>query len=100
MPDSERIRSVESRTRLQHNRNEREVISKRIRAGIPRALKRWGGKKLGQRYRLTKEKLVAAQDLLAAGKKKAAIARQLGVSRSSIYRAADILDGGRVAESA
>jgi DNA invertase Pin-like site-specific DNA recombinase len=73
---------------------EREVISDRIRSGIVRARakgKRWGGKKAGQRYRLTKEKLAAARDLLAAGKRKAAIARQLGLSRSSVYRAAEIL---------
>ena len=75
---------------------EREVISERIRAGIGRARakgKRWGGKRPGQRHRLTKEKLLAVRDLLSAGKKKAAIARQLGVSRSSIYRAAEILSG-------
>src|SRR5262249_13536468 len=73
---------------------EREVISERIRAGIARARakgKRWGGKKPGQRYRLTKEKIATVSDLLSAGKKKAAIARQLGVSRSSVYRAAEIL---------
>lgn len=77
---------------------EREVISERIRAGIAKAKaegKRWGGKKAGQRYRLTDEKLAAARDLLAAGKKKAAVARQLGVSRSSIYRAAAILAEGQ-----
>ncbi|HEV8700953.1 MAG TPA: recombinase family protein [Candidatus Polarisedimenticolia bacterium] len=73
---------------------EREVISERIRAGIAQARakgKRWGGKKRGQRHRLTKEKPAAVQDLLTAGKKKAAIARQLGVSRSSIYRGMRIL---------
>lgn len=68
---------------------EHEVISERIHAGIARAKaagKRWGGKKLGQRSKLTKEKLGALNDLLAAGKNKAAIARQLGISRSTIYR--------------
>jgi DNA invertase Pin-like site-specific DNA recombinase len=73
---------------------EHEVTSERIRAGIVRARnkgKRWGGKKPGQRYRLTDEKLAAMKDLLAAGKKKAAIARQLGVSRSSVYRATAVL---------
>lgn len=69
---------------------EREVISERIRAGIARAKadgKRWGGKKLGERSKLTREKVSAIRDLLAAGKKKAAVARQLGVSRASVYRA-------------
>lgn len=69
---------------------EREVISERIRAGIRTAKaagKRWGGKKRGQRHKLTPEKLSALKDLAAAGTKKTAIARQLGVSRSSVYRA-------------
>ncbi len=73
---------------------EREVISERILAGITKAKaqgKRWGGKKPGQRYRLTREKLGALRDLLASGKKKAVIARQLGISRSSVYRAAGLL---------
>lgn len=68
---------------------EREVISERIRAGIARAKadgKRWGGKKVGQRHKLTPEKLRALHGLLATGTKKAAIARQLGISRSSLYR--------------
>jgi DNA invertase Pin-like site-specific DNA recombinase len=69
---------------------EREVISERIRAGVKRAKKegkRWGGKKIGDRYRLTDEKVNALKRLLAAGTAKAAIARQLGVSESTVYRA-------------
>lgn len=69
---------------------EREVISDRIRAGIARAKaqgKKWGGRKKGDRYKLSAEKLDAMKELLAAGKKKAAIARQLGISRASVYRA-------------
>lgn len=69
---------------------EREVISDRIRAGIARAKaqgKKWGGRTAGDRYKLSKEKLAAMKELLAAGTKKAAIARQLGISRASIYRA-------------
>ena len=67
----------------------REVISDRIRAGIARAKaqgKKWGGRKKGDRYKLSAEKLDAMKELLAAGKKKAAIARQLGISRATIYR--------------
>jgi len=72
---------------------EREVISERIRAGIARAKaagKKWGGKKEGARYRLTPEKLRALRQLLDAGTKKAAIARQLGISEATVYRAAEI----------
>jgi DNA invertase Pin-like site-specific DNA recombinase len=69
---------------------EREVISERIRAGIAKAKasgKRWGGKKPGNPYKLTPEKLKAMHELLRAGHKKAAVARQLGISRASVYRA-------------
>lgn len=69
---------------------EREVISDRIRAGIARAKaqgKKWGGRKKGDRYKLSAEKLDAMNELVAAGKKKAVIARQLGISRASVYRA-------------
>jgi DNA invertase Pin-like site-specific DNA recombinase len=69
---------------------EREVISERIRAGVKRAQKegkRWGGKKIGDRYRLTDEKVNALKRLVSAGTPKAAIARQLGVSESTVYRA-------------
>ena len=75
---------------------EREIIGERITAGVRRAKaagKRWGGRKEGNRYKLTDEKLEAVRGLLAAGKKKAAIARQLGISRNSVYRAAAILKG-------
>lgn len=73
---------------------EREVISERIKAGTARAHaagKRWGGKKPGQRYRLTSEKLKALRGLLAAGTKKAAIARQLGIGEATVYRAVKLL---------
>jgi DNA invertase Pin-like site-specific DNA recombinase len=69
---------------------EREVISERVRAGIRRAKaagKKWGGRKKGARYKLSKEKLGALKELLAAGTRKAAVARQLGISRASVYRA-------------
>ncbi len=72
---------------------EREVISERIRAGVAKAKaegKRWGGRKPGQRTRLTDEKLSAMQALLGSGAKKAAIARQLGISERSVYRAIEL----------
>jgi len=69
---------------------EREVISERVRAGIARAKaegKRWGGRKLGQRTRLTDKKLRSIAALLGTRTKKAEIARQLGISERSVYRA-------------
>ncbi len=69
---------------------EREVISERIRAGIAKAKadgKRWGGRKLGQRTRLTEKKVHSIHVLLANGATKAEIARQLGISERSVYRA-------------
>ena len=73
---------------------EREVISERIRAGQERARadgKTWGGRKPGERTTLTDEKLRAIRNLLDDGMKKTAIARQLGISRASLYRAISIL---------
>ncbi len=73
---------------------EREVLSERIRAGIGRAKaegKRWGGRKHGVRPKLTTERLCAIRVLLAAGTKKTEIARQLGISRSSVYEAIRLL---------
>ena len=70
---------------------------RRITAGVRRAKaagKRWGGRKEGDRYKLTDEKLEAVRELLAAGKKKAAIARQLGISRNSVYRAIEAIGKG------
>jgi DNA invertase Pin-like site-specific DNA recombinase len=69
---------------------EREILGERIRAGVKRAQKegkRWGGKKVGDRYRLTDEKVSALKRLVSAGTSKAAIARQLGLSESTVYRA-------------
>ena len=76
---------------------EREIISERITAGVKRAKaagKQWGGKKKGERSKLTDEKLRAVRELLAAGSRKAAIARQVGISRSSVYRAIEVLGKG------
>ncbi len=72
---------------------EREVISERIRAGVVRAKKKgkkWGGRKKGYRTLLTREKLKAVRALLKSGAKKAAVARQLGISERSVYRALEL----------
>ena len=68
---------------------EREVISERIRAGVRSAKaqgKRWGGKKKGQRWKLTPEKQRTIKTLLQAGEKKTTIARQLGLSPKTVGR--------------
>lgn len=73
---------------------EREVISDRIRAGIAKAKangKRWGGRSPGLRPILTPERLQVIQTLLAGGTSRAEIARQLGISRSSVYEAIRLL---------
>jgi DNA invertase Pin-like site-specific DNA recombinase len=73
---------------------EREVISERVKAGIRRAKaagKTWGGRKPGDRYKLTPEKLNALSALMTSGATKTAAARQLGISRASVYRAIDNL---------
>jgi hypothetical protein len=46
----------------------------------------------GYRTRLTPEKLNAMRLLLQSGTPKAAVARQLGVSERSVYRAAELLN--------
>lgn len=73
---------------------EREVISERIQAGISRAKaegKRWGGRKQGHRTRLTDSRLAAIRALLIAKTSKAEIARHLGISERSVYRAIALL---------
>ena len=73
---------------------ERELISERIRAGIKKARaegKTWGGKKPGARSKLTKQRLSSIRALLAVGTSKAEIARQLGLDRSTVYQAINLL---------
>lgn len=73
---------------------EREVISERVRAGIFAAKaqgKRWGGRKLGNRPTLTPARLKVIRTLLDAGTTKVEIARQLGISRSSVYESLGII---------
>lgn len=67
---------------------EREVISERIRAGISAAKaqgKRWGGRRPGLRPTLTPARVRAIEALVAAGTTKTEIARQLRISRSTVY---------------
>ena len=77
---------------------EHEVISERVRAGIAKAKsegKHWGGRKASQRTRLTPKKLNAVSKLLRDDdSSKAEIARQLGISERSVYRAVQVLKSG------
>lgn len=69
---------------------EREVISERIRAGIAKARsagKKWGGRQRGYRPQLSPARVQAIRALSSAGTSKCEIARQLRVSRSSVYEA-------------
>ena len=73
---------------------EREVLSERIKAGISKAKaagKHWGGRTAGHRTRLTPERLRSIGALLAAGKQKAQIARELGISERSVYRGIELV---------
>lgn len=47
----------------------------------------WGGRKPGTRITLTKEKERLVRKLAKEGEKKAVIARQVGLSRKSVYKA-------------
>ena len=74
---------------------EREVLSERIRAGIAKARasgKRWGGRKPGVRPKLTESRLKSIKVLIRAKTPKAEVARQLGLSRSTVYEAVKLLD--------
>ena len=69
---------------------EREVISERVRAGISRAKaegKTWGGRKPGNRPRLTPVAVRAIQAMLEAKVSKVDIARELHIDRSTVYQA-------------
>lgn len=81
---------------------EREVISERVRAGIARAKasgKRWGGRKHGVRPKLSAKRLQSIQALLEAGTSKSEIARQLQLSRSTVYEAIRLLEPSRKGQS-
>ena len=69
---------------------ETEVRKERRLAGIAKAKaegKRWGGRKPGTRIRLPVEKEALIRQLHAEGKAVAAIARLVGLSRKSVYKA-------------
>ena len=69
---------------------ETEVRKERQMAGIAAAKesgKKWGGRKVGTRITLTKEKELLCQKLKSEGETVAAISRNLGVSRKTVYQA-------------
>jgi DNA invertase Pin-like site-specific DNA recombinase len=69
---------------------ETEVRRERQHAGIAKAKaegKRWGGRKVGTRISLTMEKEALIRQLHAQGQAIAAIARLVGLSRKSVYKA-------------
>jgi DNA invertase Pin-like site-specific DNA recombinase len=69
---------------------ETEVRKERQLAGIARAKaegKTWGGRRPGTRVRLTAEKDALIRQLHAEGKAIAAIARLVGLTRKTIYKA-------------
>jgi DNA invertase Pin-like site-specific DNA recombinase len=69
---------------------ETEVRNERQLAGIAKAKsegKKWGGRKPGTRVRLTTEKEALIRQLHGEGKPVAAIARMVGLTRKTVYRA-------------
>ncbi|MCI0702170.1 MAG: recombinase family protein [Planctomycetia bacterium] len=69
---------------------ETEVRKERQLAGIAKAKtegKRWGGRKTGTRVRLTEEKEDVIRQLHSEGKSVASIARTVGLTRKTVYRA-------------
>lgn len=74
---------------------ETEVRRERQLSGIAKAKadgKKWGGRKVGQRIRLTEEKEQIIHELYAQGKPIAVIARTVGLSRKSVYKACERKD--------
>lgn len=64
---------------------EREVLVERTRSGLEAA--RLRGRVGGRPVRVSPEQLTAARTLVAGGQSMVAVARALGVARSSLYRA-------------
>lgn len=72
---------------------ETEVRKERQLAGIAKAKaegKKWGGRKPGTRIKLSVEKEALIRQLYAEGKAIAAIARLVGLSRKSVYKALEM----------
>ena len=68
---------------------ETEVRRERQLAGIEKARqdgKRWGGRKVGTRVRLTLEKETLVKQLHGQGQSVASIARLVGLTRKTVYR--------------
>lgn len=71
---------------------ETEVRKERQLAGIAKAKeegRRWGGRKAGTRIKLTEEKERLIHQLHGEGKPVASIARLVGLTRKTVYRALD-----------
>ena len=69
---------------------ETEVRKERQLAGIAKAKsegKTWGGRRTGTRVRLTEEKEALVRQLHAESKPVAAIARMVGLTRRTVYKA-------------
>lgn len=69
---------------------ETEVRKERQLAGIAKAKsegKTWGGRRTGTRVRLTEEKEAVIRQLHEQGKPVASIARTVGLTRKTVYRA-------------
>ena len=75
---------------------ENEIRGERISAGIKKAQsqgKAWGGRQEGTATKLTPKVLKSLRGMLRAGNTKAEIARQLGMSRDTLYRGIAQLGG-------
>ena len=68
---------------------ERDMLSQRIRDGIAAAKRNApdGKYRLSRKPKLDTEKIRVANDLLAAGRSQSDVARHLGVSRVTLWRA-------------
>ena len=75
---------------------ENEIRSERVKAGIKRARtqgKEWGGRQEGTATKLTPKVLRSIRALLREDTSKSEIARQLGMSRDTLYRGIELLEG-------
>jgi DNA invertase Pin-like site-specific DNA recombinase len=75
------LADYETQTRARKERQHASIARARAEG------KRWGGRKPGTRIKLSVEKEALIRQLPAAGKPIAAIARLVGLSRKSVYKA-------------